>query len=119
MAEQNKTINIAPNPRILRMLGEIDFKAWQCLCEIIDNSIDAFPVEGYLQKKRTVKVKLPAGSQNNLRDTGVLTVEDNGRGMTVATLRDSLRAGFSSNNPVDKLGLFGMGFNHCYRQVRQ
>ena len=34
------TIDITPSPRILRMLGNIDFSAFQCLCELIDNSID-------------------------------------------------------------------------------
>ena len=37
-----ETFDITPSTRILRMLGEIDFSAVQCLCELIDNSIDAF-----------------------------------------------------------------------------
>ena len=36
------TIDITPTPRILRTLGEIPFTTWQCLAELIDNSIDAF-----------------------------------------------------------------------------
>ncbi|SVE64836.1 uncharacterized protein METZ01_LOCUS517690, partial [marine metagenome] len=31
---------ITPDPRILRMLGEIPLKGWQCIAELIDNSID-------------------------------------------------------------------------------
>ena len=36
-----KTFDITPSPRVLRMLGQIDFAPWQCLAELIDNSIDA------------------------------------------------------------------------------
>ena len=36
------TVDITPSPRVLRMLGQIDFAPWQCLAELIDNSIDAF-----------------------------------------------------------------------------
>jgi hypothetical protein len=107
-------INIAPGPRILRMLGQIDFKAWQCICEIIDNSIDSFSgVEGPNDSSRqhSIKVRLPSTTANSLKTGDVLEVEDNGAGMTIETLENSLRAGFSFNSPVDKMGLFGMGFN--------
>ena len=33
--------DVTPNPRILAMLGRIPFEPWQCLAELIDNSIDA------------------------------------------------------------------------------
>lgn len=110
----SETIDLTPSPRVLRMLGEIDFKAWQCLCEIIDNSIDSFITEGTsenLGAKPTVKIKLPGASQNQLEPSDILTISDNGMGMTFETLNKSLKAGFSGNNPVDKMGLFGMGFN--------
>ena len=41
------SIDITPSPRILSVLGDIDFKVWQCLCEIIDNSIDSFNSETF------------------------------------------------------------------------
>ena len=31
--------------------------------------------------------------------------------MDEAALQNSIRAGFSGNDPVEKMGLFGMGFN--------
>ena len=31
--------------------------------------------------------------------------------MSAEVLQDAVRAGFSGNNSIDKLGLFGMGFN--------
>ena len=109
----SETIDITPNPRVLRMLGEIDFKAWQCLCEIIDNSIDSFS-NCQLEKdgeKPSIKIKLPGQNQNQIKPSGFLVIEDNGSGMTYEDLNKSLKAGFSGNNPVDKMGLFGMGFN--------
>ena len=33
-------INITPGARLLRMLGNIDLKGWQCVAELVDNSID-------------------------------------------------------------------------------
>ena len=36
------TLDITPTPRILRTLGEIPFQTWQCIPELVDNSIDAF-----------------------------------------------------------------------------
>jgi hypothetical protein len=94
------------------MLGEIDFKAWQCLCEIIDNSIDAFQeVDSDSQIQHKVKVTLPSQSRNDIAPEDSLEIEDNAKGMTVEELSKSLKAGFSGNNPVDKMGLFGMGFN--------
>jgi len=96
------------------MLGEIDFKAWQCLCEIIDNSIDSFSSSDALFEaggKPSIKVKLPGHTKHKVKPADVLVIEDNGAGMTFHALSKSLKAGFSGNNPIDKMGLFGMGFN--------
>lgn len=107
------TVNITPSPRILRMLGKIEFEAWQCVAELIDNSFDEF-----LDIKRAaspwnesleVAVSLPPQSQ--LRRNVVIEVRDNGRGMTLEQVTDAARAGWTSNDPFTKLGLFGMGFN--------
>ena len=38
MSDNN--FDITPSPRVLRMLGQIEFKPWQCLAELIDNSIE-------------------------------------------------------------------------------
>jgi len=37
-----QVVDITPTPRILRTLGDIPFAAWQCLAELMDNSVDAF-----------------------------------------------------------------------------
>jgi hypothetical protein len=105
-------VDITPTPKILRTLGDIPFDIWQCIAELVDNSIDAFkaakltgtPIEDpridiYWSKEST---------PNNSRD---ITVEDNGPGMDLDILQKAAKAGFSSNDPVSNLGLFGMGFN--------
>lgn len=110
--DMGNEFDITPSPRVLRMLGQIDFKPWQCLAELIDNSIDAF-IEG---RKTTmilqpeVQVNFPSQAQLKA-GTGTIQVLDNGIGMTPETLQESVRAGYSGNDPVEKLGLFGMGFN--------
>lgn len=106
------TLDLTPSPRVLRMLGEIDFKAWQCICEIIDNAIDSFSNMGDLAAegwKPSIHIKIPPNKDLALE--GTLEIKDNGVGMTKEALSHSLKAGFSSNNPVEKMGLFGMGFN--------
>lgn len=96
------------------MLGEIDFKPWQCLCELIDNSIDAFVSEQgsvKLISQPKIEIRLSSNSFVNLKPTDYLEVRDNGKGMTRDDLERSLKAGFTANNPIEKMGLFGMGFN--------
>ena len=108
-----ESIDLTPSPRVLRMLGEIDFKAWQCLCEIIDNSIDSYSSETFkeLNVSPKIKIKLPTPTATTLKEADMLVIEDNAEGMTYETLNKNLKAGYSSNDPTDKMGLFGMGFN--------
>lgn len=104
------TLDLTPSTRILPILGEIRLDLWQCLAELIDNPVDAFlnaaRVNAPLENPE-VRVSLPT----NDSPTGRITVRDNGPGMDLATLNLAVRAGWTSNNPNDNLGLFGMGFN--------
>jgi hypothetical protein len=95
------------------MLGEIEFDEWQCIAELIDNAFDDFTdlwqsgaswPGGY-----QVSVTLP-GPGASLVGSEVI-VQDTGQGMSRERLEDAVRAGWSSNDRFDKLGLFGMGFN--------
>ena len=70
----NDEIDVTPSPRVLRMLGEIDFKAWQCLCEIIDNSIDSFSshdFQGDVEKQ--IKITLPSTNKNDKNNDKLLS----------------------------------------------
>lgn len=106
-------MDITPSPRILRMLGEIEFDEWQCIAELVDNAFDDFTE---IQRAGQswpggfkVAVTLPSAGAN-LAGAEVM-VHDTGRGMTRDMLEQAVRAGWSSNDRFDKLGLFGMGFN--------
>jgi hypothetical protein len=105
------TLSIKPSPRILRVLGDIEFEPWQCIAELIDNAFDDF-LEVHRRGHHwpdgfTVSVSLPAQASAD----AVLVVEDTGRGMSLDVLNNAVRAGWSSNDRFSKLGLFGMGFN--------
>jgi len=110
MATSQTLFDLQPDPRILVMLGEINLLQWRCLAELIDNSVD-----GFLSAQRggnstpdpEVLVNLPTRDDATAR----VTVTDNGPGMTVDRLERAVRAGWSGNNPIDSLGMFGMGLN--------
>jgi hypothetical protein len=106
-----RSINIRPSPRILRVLGDIEFEPWQCIAELIDNAFDDF-LEIYRSGTHwpdgfNVSVSLP----NRAGADATIVIEDTGRGMSIDTLNNAVRAGWSSNDRFSKLGLFGMGFN--------
>jgi Histidine kinase-, DNA gyrase B-, and HSP90-like ATPase len=106
-------MDITPSPRILRMLGEIEFDEWQCIAELVDNAFDDFT-----EIQRSGQ-SWPGGFRVSVTLPGVaaplagaeVVIQDTGRGMTRETLEQAVKAGWSSNDRFDKLGLFGMGFN--------
>lgn len=109
-AMTNGEFNLIPSPRVLPMLGEINLDQWRCIAELVDNSVD-----GFLKQSRQdapiaharVDVTLP----NSDKDGATVRIQDNGSGMSVDVLEQAVSAGWSGNNPIDSLGLFGMGFN--------
>lgn len=102
--------DLTPDPRVLQILGEINLDQWKCLAELIDNSVDAFVNarrNGVKVDSPSVVISLPTQD----KEDASVTVRDNGLGMTLSQLETAVRAGWSGNNPLDNLGLFGMGFN--------
>lgn len=106
-------VDITPTPRILKVLGDIEFAPWQCIAELVDNSFDEF-----LSIKRSgiswkepfeVSVQIPPTTSRG-SDTAIVFA-DNGRGMTLEQVTNAARAGWTANDPFSNLGLFGMGFN--------
>lgn len=104
------SFDLTPDPRVLQILGEINLEQWKCLAELIDNGIDAFinaRRSGGLVDTPEIAISLPTSD----REDSAISVRDNGPGMTIDQLESAVRAGWSGNNPLDNLGLFGMGFN--------
>jgi len=92
------------------MLGEISLPQWRCAAELVDNSIDGFlraAREGSPIDVPEIHLNLPTADHVGSK----LSVRDNGPGMDPGTLENAVKAGWTSNNPIDNLGLFGMGFN--------
>ena len=86
------TMDITPTPRILRTLGEIPFQTWQCIAELVDNSIDAFLSDMSLEDRdKRVTVTWSSDSVG----TAVRTIEitDNAVGMSIDQLQNAVRAG--------------------------
>ncbi|HKY81971.1 hypothetical protein AI27_00965 [Sphingomonas sp. BHC-A] len=107
---QDQELDLTPAPRVLQMLGEINLEVWRCLAELIDNSIDGFidaARAGQPIDRPQVSVAIPTTNSESAR----IQVTDNGPGMSIDTLENALRAGWSGNDALSKLGLFGMGFN--------
>ena len=106
-------IDIRPSPRILAVLGDIEFREWQCVAELVDNAFDDF-----LDIQRTgqpwpdgFRASVTVPTQSASVAEAEVIVQDTGRGMDLETLNDAVRAGWSSNDRFTKLGLFGIGFN--------
>lgn len=113
MIEPIQTVSefdLQPDPRILPMLGEINLEQWRCLAELVDNSIDSFVHaldRGQAIAEPEVHIAIPTSGAPGAK----ITVRDNGPGMDGATLEKAVRAGWTSNDPLHSLGMFGMGFN--------
>ncbi len=105
---QPEVIDLQPHPRLLSVLGDIEFAPWQCLAELIDNAFDEFLRHPNLEEP-TVTVTLPG--RNSDPRTAEVWVKDNGPGLSLGDLQNALRAGWTSNDRFGQLGLFGMGFN--------
>ncbi|MCK5017471.1 MAG: ATP-binding protein [Candidatus Peribacteraceae bacterium] len=108
-----KTIDITPNPRILEVITHNPMPPINALCELIDNSIDGFSAAkemGLEINNPTIDIELPSRAEIE-SSIGRLVIRDNGPGLTKEEANDAIRAGFSGNEPIGRLGLFGMGFN--------
>lgn len=103
-------MDITPTPRILRTLGEIPFQTWQCIAELVDNSIDAFLSDMSLED-RDKRVTVTWSSDSVGAAVRTIEITDNAAGMSIDQLQNAVRAGYTSNDPIGNLGLFGMGFN--------
>ncbi|PYI92468.1 MAG: ATP-binding protein [Verrucomicrobia bacterium] len=110
MPTHTNDFDLSPHPRILPMLGEITLAPWRCLAELIDNSVDAFLSArraGAALTHPEVSISIPTADVASAK----LTLRDNAPGMTLERLENAMRAGWTGNDPINNLGMFGMGFN--------
>ena len=108
-----KEFDLTPDPKVLIALTHTPLQPLDALCELIDNALDSFTtanLEGNPVEFPLVAIDLPGRSEVD-RGEGTVRIRDNGTGLTAEMAEQALRAGYSSNNPFDRLGLFGMGFN--------
>lgn len=102
--------DLTPTPQLLTLIGQIPFKGWQCIAELIDNSIDALQPENFKYgRNNEIFVVLPKKSK--IKNNESIIIEDFGIGMTEIQLENAVRAGYTNKDTKSNLGLFGMGFN--------
>ncbi|MFC1430123.1 ATP-binding protein [Streptacidiphilus sp. N1-3] len=112
-AMAHKILDITPTPDVLYALTRTPITPLDALSELIDNAIDSFragEMAGKPSLVRQVLVDIP-GSAEVSRGEGLIRVRDTGVGLTEDQIADAMRAGYSTKNHFDTLGLFGMGFN--------
>lgn len=105
--------DFTPDPKVLIALTHTPMLPLDALCELVDNAIDSFQaakLTGIKVDNPLISIELPRMADLN-KNIGVVKIRDNGPGMTAEMAENSIKAGFSGNNPFDSLGLFGMGFN--------
>ncbi|MDO8717135.1 MAG: ATP-binding protein [Dehalococcoidales bacterium] len=110
MAES--TINLQPDPRILVAITHNPMRPIDALCELVDNGIDAFTdakKSNISIDSPTIMISIPKASDVE-KGGGSISILDNGPGLTVAKTTNALKAGYTSHNRLDNLGVFGMGF---------
>lgn len=109
----HKLLDITPTPQVLVALTRTPITPLDALSELIDNAIDSFraaEISGQPSPVRHVVIEVPGLSQVD-RGEGIIRVRDTGPGLTERQIADAMRAGYTSKNHYDTLGLFGMGFN--------
>jgi len=94
MSKETKYIDITPHRSILTKISQTGYSIQEALSELIDNAIDARIPE----KELLVTVDI---------SKDVITVTDNGTGMTEEQAGKSIRLGFSEKK--QQLGEFGLG----------
>lgn len=103
------TVDLTPSPRLLQVLGDIPLAPWQCVAELVDNSLDELLKQEYRTSDNPLEIDISI--EESEHDGMFLSVSDTGTGMSQSELERSLRAGHSGKHRYGSLGLFGMGFN--------
>lgn len=106
-----ESLDLTPSPRLLEVLGDIPYKPWQCLAELIDNAFDDFLADPNRDPADMPSVEITLPKPGIAEGDELVCVADNGRGMSLEQFQRALQAGYSPHSRYGSLGLFGMGFN--------
>jgi hypothetical protein len=85
------TFEIAPHPRLLRVLGDIIFSPWACVAEMVDLAYFSLLDTSIEARKLTVAMTLPSSAGGRDRE---LVIRDDGIGMEPEWLLTAVREGF-------------------------
>lgn len=117
-------VDIQLSGALLAALREISIKPWECLAELIDNSLEAFADQSGATvngERPTVAISLPGRRETGEEDLAIV-VRDNSTGMDLGTLENSVRVGWAV---FGKFGLssmlstpaYGLGFNVAIKNL--
>ena len=109
----SSVVPVTPSPNILKAITRNPLNPVDALCELIDNAIDSFSSaedEGIDIGQAVIAIQLPS-REDVKTESWTLSVRDNGPGLSREGALSAVTAGYSGNNPHDRLGLFGLGFN--------
>ena len=106
-----KQVDLTPTPRLLSVVGKIPLAGWQCIAELLDNSLDAMIKKYDSDSNLSNKIRITLPSKLDIENNIPLVIRDNGLGMNEKQLVSALTAGMSGKTSDGDLGLFGMGFN--------
>ena len=70
------SIDLRPHPRVLGVLGDIEFAPWQCIAELVDNSFDEFLRHPGTDERPRVSITLPG--RNSRSAEAEVWITDNG-----------------------------------------
>lgn len=107
---KKEVLDLTPTPQLLQILGDLKFKGWQCIAELVDNSIDAILSSKDIDLERK-KIIVGVPTLSKIRSEEPLTIEDFADGMDEVMLEHAVKAGYSGKNTRNSIGLFGIGFN--------
>ena len=99
-----QTLNFRPKARVLESIAARGGRAYQAICEFVDNSIDS------ALKSDMTEVSVAINYQSKQGNIVSITIADNAFGMSANDLEKALTLG-DSNKPgtAGQIGRFGMG----------
>ena len=87
-----RLFDLTPTPQLLQILGDLKFKGWQCIAELVDNSIHAIlSSRNILPENKIIMVSIP--TPGKIKSGEPVIVEDFADGMDDEKLQNAVKAG--------------------------